>query len=355
MIIPPSGSPSLRRCFGYFFVYSRHQSGGEEAALKVLRVLSLIGITLLGLYVLSVLAAMWVYRDIPAQELEAKYMGPASRFLNIDGVRIHYRDEGSGPPVVLIHANFASLIGWDPWVDALKDNYRVICFDMTSHGLTGPDPSGDYTLARTVALTERFVDALGLEELIIGGTSLGGTVSIHYAARNPERVKGLILLSPGALEGRERRSRGDVPKQARVLEYILPRALPKYMLSSAYGDKDKLTDEVIDRWHDMWLREGQRAAQLQRLSQYKSGDLHGVAAQVQAPTLLLWGEANPQAKVEQAYELEEMLTGVASLELIIYPGVGHMAVQEAGEEIAVDVRAWLDQVPAAAALSDAAP
>lgn len=321
--------------------------------MKVLRVLSLIGITLLGLYVLSVLAAMWVYRDIPAQELEAKYMAPASRFLNIDGVRIHYRDEGSGPPLVLIHANFASLIGWDPWADALKDNYRVIRFDMTSHGLTGPDPSGDYTLARTVELAERFIDALGLDEITIGGTSLGGTVSMHYAARHPDRVKGLILLSPGALEGREQQRRG-VPKQARVLEYILPRALPKFMLSSAYGDKDKLTDEVIDRWHDMWLREGQRAAQLQRLSQYDSGDLRGVAAQVQAPTLLLWGEANPQAKVEQAYELEEMLSGVASLELIIYPGVGHMAVQEAGDEIAVDVRAWLDNDVAAEAVSDPA-
>ncbi|UCG71719.1 MAG: alpha/beta hydrolase [Chromatiales bacterium] len=310
--------------------------------MKVLKVLGLIGITLLGLSVVAVLAAIWVFRDIPAEELEARYMSPASRFLNVDGVRIHYRDEGSGPPIVLIHANFASLIGWDPWVEALKDSYRVIRFDMTSHGLTGPDPSGDYTLPRTVELTERFIDALGLEELTIGGTSLGGTVSIHYAASHPDRVKGLILLSPGALEGREQARRG-VPKQARVLEYILPRALPKYMLSSAYGDKDKLTDEVIDRWHDMWLREGQRAAQLQRLSQYESGDLRGIAGQVQAPTLLLWGEANPQARVEQAYELEEMLTGVESLELIIYPGVGHMAVQEAGDEIAVDVRAWLDE------------
>jgi pimeloyl-ACP methyl ester carboxylesterase len=292
-------------------------------------------------YAVSVLAAIWVYRDIPADVLEARYMSPDSRFLNIDGVRMHYRDEGSGPPIVLIHANFASLIGWDPWVEALKDKYRVIRFDMTSHGLTGPDPSGDYTLARTIELTERFIDALGLENLTIGGTSLGGTVSIHYAARHPDRVDGLILLSPGALEGRAQQRRG-VPPQARVLEYILPRALPKFMLSSAYGDKEKLTDEVIDRWHDMWLREGQRAAQLQRLSQYDSGDLEGVAGEVQAPTLLLWGEANPQAEVGQAYELEEMLSNVESMKLIIYPGVGHMAVQEAGDKIAVDVRAWLD-------------
>jgi pimeloyl-ACP methyl ester carboxylesterase len=309
--------------------------------LKALRIIGLFALGVLVAGVAGVLAAIWIYRDIPAAVLESRYMTPASRFLNVDGVRIHYRDEGTGPAVVLIHANFASLIGWDPWVAALKDNYRVIRFDMTSHGLTGPDPSGDYSLERTVELTERFIDALGLERLTIGGTSLGGTVSIHYAARHPDRVERLILLSPGALEGRSQQRRG-VPKQARVLEYILPRALPEFMLRSAYGDKDKLTAEVIDRWHDMWLREGQREAQLRRLAQYDSGDLEGVAAQVRAPTLLLWGEANPQAEVGQAYELQEMLENVASLKLVIYPGVGHMAVQEAGADIAVGVRAWLD-------------
>ena len=316
--------------------------------MKVLRILSFVLLAVLLAWAGSVLVAIWLYRDIPADVLEARYMSPASRFMNIDGVRLHYRDEGSGPPIVLIHANFASLIGWDPWVEALKDKYRIIRFDMTSHGLTGPDPSGDYTLPRTIELTERFIDALGLETLSIGGTSLGGTVSIHYASRHPDRIERLILLSPGALEGRSQQRRG-VPPQARVLEYILPRALPKFMLSSAYGDREKLTDEVIDRWHDMWLREGQRAAQLQRLSQYDSGDLGGVVAQVKAPTLLLWGEANPQADVGQAYELEEMLSGVESMTLIIYPGVGHMAVQEAGAEIAVDVRAWQDGGPEAVA------
>ena len=122
-----------------------------------LGVIAAIGIIALGI-------ALWVYRDIPAAELEARYASPASRFITIDGARIHYRDEGSGPPVVLIHANFSNLIDWDPWVDALRDRYRVIRFDMTSHGLTGPDPTGDYSQERTLALTERLIDALDLEQ-----------------------------------------------------------------------------------------------------------------------------------------------------------------------------------------------
>lgn len=312
-----------------------------------MKFLRFLGHTLLTLLVLGSAGlgwALWAYRDIPAQVLEAKYAGPASRFINMDGVRLHYRDEGTGPPVVLIHANFASLIGWDPWVETLQDGYRVIRFDMTSHGLTGPDPTGDYTLERTVELAERFVDAMDLEQFTIGGTSLGGTVAIHYAARHPERIDRLILLSPGALEGRARTAgpRGTVPEWANVLEYLLPRAIPQFMLATGYGDRSKLSDTVIDRWHEMWLREGQRAAQLSRLRQYASGDLEGVIQQVRAPTLLLWGEANSQAEVDQAYEIRELLENAVSVRMIIYPGVGHMAVQEAGEEIGRDVRAYLD-------------
>jgi pimeloyl-ACP methyl ester carboxylesterase len=287
--------------------------------------------------------AAWIYRDIPAEVLEARYTTPASRFLNVDGVRIHYRDEGSGPPLVLIHANFGNLLSWDGWVESLKDEHRILRFDMTGHGLTGPDPTGDYSLERTVRLTERFVDALGLTRFSIGGTSLGGTVAMHYTAAHPERVERLILLSPGALEGRKvQRAGGSLPRIANILEYITPRALATYMLKSRFGDPDRVDDRLIDQWYEMWLREGQRAAILARLRTYSSADLARVTAGVRVPTLILWGEKNPQAPVAQAEELRKMLSSAPEVQVITYPGVGHMAADEAGPIIARDVRAYLD-------------
>jgi len=311
--------------------------GLRRFIVRGLGVLAVISLIALGI-------ALWAYRDIPAAELEARYANAESRFINIDGARIHYRDEGSGPTVVLIHANFSNLIDWDPWVDALKDRYRVVRFDMTSHGLTGPDPSGDYTQERTLALAERFIDALGLETVTLGGTSMGGTVAIHYAAAHPERVERLILLSPGSLEGVEQKKRrGKVPRIAYVLKYILPRALPASMLRSGFGDPSRLPESLVDRWYDMWMREGQREAQLDRLSQYEAGDIEGLIGKVRAPVLLLWGEANSTARFEQAAEFMRLLSNAASLTFISYPGVGHMAVEEAGARIGQDVRAWLDK------------
>jgi pimeloyl-ACP methyl ester carboxylesterase len=93
----------------------------------------------------------------------------------------------------------------------------------------------------------------------------------------------------------------------------------------------------------MWMREGQRKAQLDRLSQYEAGDIEGLVRSIRAPVLLLWGEANTTALFEQAGEFRELLENAASVTFISYPGVGHMAVEEAGAEIGRDVRAWLDR------------
>ena len=78
------------------------------------------------------------------------------------------------------------------------------------------------------------------------------------------------------------------------------------------------------------------------MARHVAKDLDQVVGRVSVPTLVLWGEANPQAEVEQAYELLEMLSGTDEVTLIIYPGVGHMAVQEAGDESGRDVLAFLD-------------
>ena len=90
------------------------------------------------------------------------------------------------------------------------------------------------------------------------------------------------------------------------------------------------------------MREGQREAQLDRLSQYQAGDIEGLIRSIRVPVLLLWGEANTTAVFSQSVEFRELLKDAPSLRFVSYPGVGHMAVEEAGAEIGRDVRAWLD-------------
>lgn len=304
-----------------------------------------VALALVALLVIAFAIAAWVYRDIPVETMVAKYGNPGSKYVEIDGVKMHYVDEGSGPPILLIHAHYSSLRMWEPWAQKMKATHRVVRLDMTSHGLTRPDPSGDYTIDRGLQLIEGFTQAVGLDRFVMGGASLGGTHSIRYTANHPEQVERLILLNPGALEGRAATKRTNSPLSRGLLpllQYITPRSLAVLITSSGFADKSKIPPGLIDEWYEFWLMEGQRKAEIARVLQYKPGDIEAQIGRVSAPVLLMWGEANPIAHFEQAAEMQKLLKSAPSVRLISYPGVGHMATYEAGEETARDALAWID-------------
>lgn len=312
---------------------------------------------LIGVTVLLLAIGAFVYRDVPAAKLEARWATSPSAFIEIDGVRLHYRDEGEGPAVVLLHANYASLFMWEPWVAALRDRYRVVRVDLPAHGLTGPEPSGNYTLERIQTLFEKFVDARGLDRFVVVGTSIGGTVAMRYSADHPQRIERLVLISPGSLEKRVRgrTTPANVPRAADVIGYVTPRAFARFMLENDYGDPTRVSEAVVDEWYSMWMREGNRLAMLNLLRQYVSGGVEEKIRSVQVPVLLMWGEKNRRVPVALAYETRALLERSPEVKLEILPGIGHMLVQEAPEQSARLIRSYLDSaVPRAIKTSAAA-
>jgi pimeloyl-ACP methyl ester carboxylesterase len=295
--------------------------------------------------VLLIIGAV-IYRDTPAVEVEAKWATPPSQFVEIDGVRMHYRDEGEGPVIVLLHANYSSLFMWEPWVVALRERYRVIRLDLPAHGLTGPEPSGNYTLERIQQLFEKFVDEKGLERFTVVGTSIGGTVAMRYTADHPDRIERLVLISPGSLEPRVRgrTTPANVPKAADLLGYILPKSFTRFMLTNDYGDPERVTDAVVDEWYEMWMREGNRLAMLNLLRQYVSGGVEDKIRAVSVPVLLIWGEKNKRVPLALAYETKDLLVNSPEIRLEVLPGIGHMLVQEAPEASSQLIRRYLDEV-----------
>ncbi|NKB44352.1 MAG: alpha/beta fold hydrolase [Alphaproteobacteria bacterium] len=289
---------------------------------------------------------VWHYRDISADALIVKYSSPDSKFLSIDGVRFHYRDEGprDAPAVLLVHAHWASLIMWDEWASALSNEYRVVRFDMAGHGLTGIDPSGDYTLERGVELLEKFNKALDLERFDIVGTSLGGTHAIHYTIKNPEHVDRLVLLNPGALNAgvRGRDTASALPWWIDALTLITPQSFFQFMLEGGYGDSNAVPKVVVSRWHELQMGADHRNAELERTRQYVSGDIVGMICSLSVPTLIMWGEDNPVVTVDQAYEFIELLENAPNKQLAIYPGLGHMAVLEDPTITSRDIKSFLD-------------
>ena len=281
--------------------------------------------------------------EISKEEIDSKYLLESSGFIEIDGVDLHYAIDGSGPDLLLLHANYANLIDWNPWVNQLKDHYRVIRIDIPGHGLTAADPSNDYSMQRTVFLLEEFINAFEVQKLSIAGASLGGTIGIHYARRNPEKVENLILASPGALNPRIRGRTEPVtlPKPFEIIAYFTPRLITESLLRSGFGDPENVSDELIDRWYDLLLREGQRDAQIARVNQYVSGDIDLVLSEVTSPALIMWGKKNSVVPVELAYEMKNMMNNSTRIEMIIYESGGHQLVQELGLQTGEDALKYL--------------
>lgn len=114
-------------------------------------------------------------------------------FLETGGARIHYRVEGSGPAVVLIHAGVADLTMWDGEAAALRDRYRVIRYDTRGFGLTRTEAVPFSNRADIAAL----LDHLGEERAHVVGLSRGGSIALDFALEHPGRVRTLTVAAGG--------------------------------------------------------------------------------------------------------------------------------------------------------------
>jgi len=119
-------------------------------------------------------------------------------YLNRDGVRIYYEDHGSGPAVLLSHGYSATSRMWAEQVEALKEIYRVITWDMRGHGQSdSPEDQALYSEEATCDDMAGILRELGIGKAVIGGLSLGGYMSLAFNVRYPEMVKALMLFDTG--------------------------------------------------------------------------------------------------------------------------------------------------------------
>ena len=120
-------------------------------------------------------ALAWLYTpDESRTRLEARGMrGPPSMFLDILGLRLHVRDTGprTAPAVIFLHGFGGSLQTWESWSRDLARDHRVVRYDLPGFGLTGADPTGDYSDARGIAVLLALMRRLGIGRASIVGHS----------------------------------------------------------------------------------------------------------------------------------------------------------------------------------------
>jgi pimeloyl-ACP methyl ester carboxylesterase len=282
----------------------------------------------LGLALLGALWWLW-NPDADRAALEARHAAPPSRFVTLDGVRFHIRDTGAreGAPVLLLHGFGSSLHTWEDWARLMEPTRRVIRLDLPGFGLTGADPTGDYADLRAVALIAGLLDALGVAQADVVGSSMGGRIAWRFAAERPERVRRLVLMAPDgfASAGFTYDRAAGVPLMMRALPYTLPMPLLRAGVAPAYADQRALTPEALERYRDMMLAPGVRRAILDRMRAHVLVPPEPFLRRIEAPVLLLWGEADRMVPAPHAADYERELRDSRT---VVLPGLGHVPMEE---------------------------
>jgi pimeloyl-ACP methyl ester carboxylesterase len=235
--------------------------------LKALKIIGLVFTSFI------LLAALYLWTpDKSKAELEKTYGSPKNAYVSALGVNLHYQDTGPSKnaiPIVFLHGFGASLQTWETWAQALSEDYRVISVDLPGFGLTGEDPSGIYTDQRSVEVLEAFLKELKITKVVLVGNSMGGKFAWQFAARYPNQVSKLVLISPDgyASPGIEYGKKPDVPAIADLYRYFFSKTFLAMNLEPAYANPKTLSDALVNRYYDLMLAPGVRGAILARMQQ----------------------------------------------------------------------------------------
>jgi len=291
--------------------------------------------------VLCALAACPSFHAAPLPDAPAN-----ATFVDIDGVHVHYRDQGQGPAVVLLHGYGGSLNHWATVAPQLARAHRVIAVDLKGFGWTSR-PEGDYGPAAQAELVWHVLDKLGVTDVAIVGHSWGSSVALAMAVQAPARTRRVALYSayvydeqvPSFFRWAQIGGIGELLFGLYYKQRIEDRA------PLAYHDERWVTQDRVDRVEEELDRPGTTAAALAVARGHHFAALHArMAVALDKPVLLLWGDDDQVTPLRFGHRLIEELSrrGLdAKQELKVYPRCGHIPMVEAWAASTRDLIAFL--------------
>ena len=326
--------------------------------------MKIIKITVATIAVILLFTGILLFKgELSKEEVDAKYTGETSQFFTMEnGARIHFRDEGNqaGPVVVLVHGSNASLHTWEPWVAILGESYRIITMDLPAHGLTGAVPDKRYGSQAQLRTLDAVVRHVGIDKFTLGGNSMGGGVTWRYTLAHPEKVEAMLLIDSSGLPQFRQQLEAKAnqldqeTKEAPVFfslmrkpwfrtiaKYIDPYWMTKQGVNSAYNYSPVVTEELIQRYYELALRDGSRDATLSRFGTYNTTEDPVDIARFSVPALIMWGREDSVIPLDVAELFDDALEQSS---LVIYDNVGHIPMEEIPDRSAEDVSTFLFEV-----------
>jgi haloalkane dehalogenase len=272
-----------------------------------------------------------------------------SRFVEVEGNRVHYIDEGEGPTLLLVHGNPTWSFLYRHLVLKLRSRFRCVAVDHPGFGMSTPAPGYDNLPASHARVLEGVVEALGLDRFAIMVQDWGGPTGLWVAGRQPERVTGLIIGNTWAwpIDGDphfERFSkmmggglgRFGIRHFNMFVNMMIPMNSKKRKLSRAEMDAYRGPFPTWEQRQRTWIFPREIRGSSAFLAQVEQG----LAALADKPTLIVWGDADIAFKQKELQRFEGLFPRHQTVPL---PGAGHYIQEDAPEEIAAAIQRWWDQ------------
>ncbi|HEY0814160.1 MAG TPA: alpha/beta hydrolase [Pseudonocardia sp.] len=285
------------------------------------------------------------------------------REITAGGVTLHVRETvgAADAEAVYVHGLSGSATNWTDLAGLLAPRAAGMAVDLPGFGLTRPLPAPDYSpVGHAEALTS-FLAGRGRPVHLLGN-SLGGAIAVLVAARRPDLVRSLTLVSPAMPDRRPDPRRvsdprmfvamlpGPAGRRAReVMAAVTNRERVENVVKLCFGDPSVATErrlaeqtaEFDARTLQPWAGDAfERTAKAMLRSWWRGESLWAVAAQVTAPTLVIWGDRDRLVAPRLAFRTTKVVGG----KLLMLPGVGHVAQIEAPDAVAAGVAGMWDAV-----------
>lgn len=262
-------------------------------------------------------------------------------FIEVEGTRVRFRDEGEGPPVVLIHGFASSLETWDLVAPVLAKKHRVISLDLKGFGWTDR-PDGDYSPWAEAKIVRALMDRRGIERAAIVAHSWGSSVALALALGAPERVTRIALYDAWVFEDQiptffrlaRRNGMGE------FLFGVYYKERPDERLALAFYDPTVLNEKLAEDVEKSLDRPGTVAAALAAVRGQRFDEVEKRYRTIQKPVLLLWGREDVVTTLDFGERLSKELP---SSKLVVYPRCGHFPMLEAASASTAELSKFLDE------------
>ncbi len=274
------------------------------------------------------------------EEVINKYTDQNSKYLNIDGLKVHYKDEGEGEVLVLLHGTFSSLHTFDTWALILKKKYRVIRLDLPGFGITGPSIENVYSISIFIDFIENFLDLLNVNKYHLAGNSLGGWLAWELALKAKDKIGKLVLLNAAGYISDKNYPLPFVIAQTPVLRNVfnyIPKAVVRRFIRQVFNDQAVVTDELVERYYCLIQREGNLSAFISIANSKLKQNTQSLNY-LDVPVLIMWGDKDRWISPEHALFFKN---DISNSRVLMYKDVGHIPMEEIPEKSANDLIKFL--------------